>query len=351
MDDACKGHPYTSEIQKRFNKLRTLNNHNNSFQIPEKDILYITFQKGRFLRPCPGTLPPYICCGYWVIDVGYNCPMTCNYCILQAYFKEKNLIYYSNIENLIESLNNLISLKRIFRIGTGEFTDSMALDPLLRLNERLIPLFSKSSNLILELKTKAVNIDHLFDLPHRDKVVISWSLASHRIITEEERGTASLLERIKAAERCQREGYVVGFHFDPIIEYEGWEDDYKRIIDALEDHIDPKGVIWISLGTLRFMPELKWILFERHRNSRILKGEFIRGMDGKLRYFKPLRIDIYAKVKAMLDEWSEDLGLYLCMETEEVWKRSFGWSPGGRRGLCQYLDQRTIKLFHIKDLD
>ena len=47
----------------------------------------------------------------------------------------------------------------------------------------------------------------------------------------------------------------------------------------------------------------------------------------------------------MLVQWEKDLGIYLCMESDEVWRKSLGWSPVDSDGLSHYLDQRVVKFF------
>ena len=96
------------------------------------------------------------------------------------------------------------------------------------------------------------------------------------------------------------------------------------------------------------MPALKSIIRKRHRNSRILAGEFIPGLDGKMRYFKPIRIEMYAYMAELLRSWCGDLGLYLCMESHDVWQKSLGWSPENTEGLSQFLDRRVLKFFGKK---
>ncbi len=54
--------------------------------------------------------------------------------------------------------------------------------------------------------------------------MVDESTAGYR---RDEHGTASLSERLLAARRCQDAGYRLGFHFDPIVEYPNWEDDYE----------------------------------------------------------------------------------------------------------------------------
>jgi len=312
----------------------------------EKDTIRIIDFKGEFLKPCPGT-KEYICCGYQILNVGTNCPMDCSYCILQAYFNKPSLRVFANLEKELDVIGSIIDShpERIFRIGTGEFTDSLALDPITGWSGLLTEFFTGKKNAVLELKTKTDNIGGLLSSPHRDRIIVSWSLNSAEISAREEHGAASIKKRLEAAKRCQDEGYVVSFHFDPLIHYEGWEKDYLKTIELLGDYIDPKGVIWISMGCFRYIPALKHIVRRRHPNTHILDGEFIKGLDGKMRYFKPIRILMYSLIKEYLERWHNDLGLYLCMESDEIWMNSLGWSPETSDGLSGYLDERVLEIF------
>jgi spore photoproduct lyase len=113
----------------------------------------------------------------------------------------------------------------------------------------------------------------------------------------------------------------------------------------MDHYLEPKNIIWISLGSFRYMPELKPIIRKRHPKTCILDGEFIMGLDGKMRYFKPLRMELYAFLAERLNLWCGDMGLYLCMEPHDVWEASLGWSPRESKRLADYLDQRVIGIF------
>ncbi len=311
-----------------------------------KDTLHLLVYKGSFLKPCPGT-KSYICCKYQIFNIATNCPMDCSYCILQAYFQQPELKVFVNIEEGLRQVLEVLDKnpEKIFRIGTGEFTDSLALDPIVGWSEIFLPEFSKRKNAILELKTKTDNIKNLIKVPYRERIIVSWSLNSQYIACLEEHGAVSVRKRIESAMICQKEGFIVGFHFDPLIYYKNWKEDYLRIIEIMDRYIDPKKIIWISLGSFRYMPELKDIIRKRHRRSILLHEEFIKGLDGKLRYIRPIREELYSFMYEKLNEWYPDLGIYLCMESDEVWRNSFGWSPKNSEGLKRFLDERVIKFY------
>ena len=144
-------------------------------------------------------------------------------------------------------------------------------------------------------------------LPHNRKTITSWSVNTPTVIAREERGTASLTARLKAAAKCESWGYPLAFHFDPIVLYDGCEKDYERTIKKIFSYVSPENIVWISLGSFRFMPALKPLVEKRFPKSKIIYGEFITGLDGKMRYFKPMRIKIYQKIITSIRKYAPDV--------------------------------------------
>jgi len=309
-----------------------------------KRVLFLTRNKGPFLKKCPGT-KSYICCGYQILHIGTYCTMDCAYCILQAYFHPPVLEYFVNQERLFRELDDLVRSRRppFHRIGTGEFTDSLIWEPWTELSKALVPYFAQQDRVVLELKTKTTAVENLRGLEHNKKTIVAWSLNSPAIIRTEERGTAGMRARLRAAAQCEAWGYPLAFHFDPLILYEGWEKDYRRLVKELFASVSAQNIVWISLGSFRFMPSLKPIIQKRFEKSRIIYGEFIPGLDGKMRYFKPLRIELYQKMAAWIRELAPDVMLYFCMEDEEVWEKALGFVPEDRGGLSTMLDKSAAR--------
>jgi spore photoproduct lyase len=144
-----------------------------------------------------------------------------------------------------------------------------------------------------------------------------------------------------AARKCQEKGYPLGFHFDPLIYHEGWERGYQETILRLFKQIDPKRVVWISLGGFRYPPKLKVIAEERFPKTKVFLGELFPGRDAKFRYLKEIRLEMYQKMAGWLKEVDPGLFIYLCMESQEVWERVFGWAPTNSRHLNQLFEERV----------
>lgn len=305
-----------------------------------KRILFLTRNRGKFLKPCPATRE-YRCCDYRVINIGMNCPLDCVYCILQAYLNNPWLSFFVNTDEMFEEIDDALRQepRTFFRIGTGEFTDSMALDRVTGLSRLLINFFSDKQNAVLELKSKAVVLDHLEGLDHGGKAIMAWSLNSPLIVAREELHAASLEERLAGAAQCARWGYKLAFHFDPIIYHPGWEEGYAETIQKLFASVPAGNIVWISLGALRFLPQLKTIAASRFPGSRFFNEEFILGLDNKYRYFRSLRVQMYQTIaRQILASANPATCVYLCMESDEIWQEVFGYTPAEGGGLPAMLD-------------
>ncbi|MCF6238453.1 MAG: hypothetical protein L3J79_06535, partial [Candidatus Marinimicrobia bacterium] len=297
---------------------------------PAKREILLTEKQGHTVKQCPGTDRTYRCCNYHVINQTSNCPIDCTYCILQFYLNNPVTTVYANTAKLLTEVGDKIATqpRRFFRIGTGELSDSLAFDSSSEFSRDIINYFAGLNNVLLELKTKSNRIENLLDLDHKGHTVISWSVNPQVIIDAEEHKAASLAERLEAMRQVQAAGYKIGFHFDPLLFHADWRTSYPDLIRPLFEVVDPVTVAWISIGSLRFPPEMKEKVLEKFPRSKIMFAELIRGMDGKLRYPKPLRLDMYRTVyKALRSYGNQNLFIYFCMESAEIWERVMAWSP------------------------
>lgn len=347
----CLDHPYGEEIISRSGLPVTT--------VDEKDLgtvlrgeypatlkegkrsLLLCRNQGEFLKDCPGTRE-YRCCDYRVLNVGLGCPMDCVYCILQAYLNTPYLSFFLNTENLFEELNAKLEAHEggVMRIGTGEFTDSMALDSITRLSSRLVRYFGRQSKGILELKTKSAAIENLQYLEHNGRTIVAWSLNSEEIIAHQEIRAAPLEQRLDAAARCVEWGYDCAFHFDPIISYPGWEEGYRKVITRLFEKVPAQRIVWISLGGFRYLPALKRIASERFSHTQIFAHEFIDGLDNKKRYFRNFRANLYKLIyQELMARCSPTTCIYFCMESDEIWREIMGFVPSEKGGIGAMLDR------------
>ena len=307
-----------------------------------QDSLLLARQRGPFMRLCPGT-KKHICCLYHNLDTAAGCDLGCSYCFLQGYLDTPLITIYCNLDDMFTELEQKISgnPQQFYRVGTGELSDSLTFDHFTGLSIDLVNWFSDKSNAIIELKSKNIFIDNLLKLEPKRRSVISWSMNSSAIAESEECMAASLDERLHAAEQVQNAGYLIGFHFDPMIYHNDWESGYRETVDKIFKVIKPENIAWISIGALRYPSAFDAVIRKNHPKSRIVLGELFPGIDQKLRYLKKIRIEMFKSLYSRIKSHSRDVFVYLCMEREEVWRRAFGWSPRNSAELKKLLDEQV----------
>ena len=297
--------------------------------------------KGSFLKKCPGISPGMVCCNYYVVNLAKNCIYDCSYCFLQDFLGNNPMqVAYVNVEDLLVELEEVFTQypDRNFRVGTGELTDSLALDAIVPYTAYLLPFFNQQSNAVLELKTKSDQIVNLLDHSDPTNIIVSWSLNPQTVIDQEEKGTPSLAQRLESAKACLDKGYRIGFHFDPIILIPGWEDAYQQLVNILCDSLPIAKVEWVSLGSFRYRPSLKSIIKNRHPQTHLFTSEHLPSKDGKFRYLRPLRNHAYKTIRGYLKSRLEELNIYICMETQEIWEGVTGKTPRSDEKLDQFFD-------------
>jgi DNA repair photolyase len=307
--------------------------------------LVLQRHRGSFLQHCPAGTTGMVCCNYLVMNFGSNCPFDCSYCFLQDYLANNPALKaFTNAGDALREVDAVLRAhpERTFRVGTGELADSLALDDLTDLSCELVPFFAAHDNALLELKTKSDRVDNLLRLDPRDRVVVSWSVNATAIAATEEAGCATLEQRVAAAARVQAAGYKVGFHFDPLIAHDGWEDGYRDAVAAIFRRLDTRRVAWVSLGSLRMTPGLKAAIAARPQRGQLLTGELVPGPDGKERLWRGLRVKMYRRMLEWLRQVDDRMPLYICMEPAGVWERVFGEAPPDREVAHRLVAARPI---------
>jgi spore photoproduct lyase len=298
--------------------------------------------RGEFWKPCPGTGGGYLCCGYQILTPQHGCGMYCRYCILQVYFTRQCRVFFRNYGELEREVAlKMVSWKGVVRFGTGEFSDSLFAEDKLGLSKKIAATLEPYDNAVVEFKTKSTNIGSLGTIRRPGRVVIGFSVNTPRMIALFEKNTAPLEARLAAARQCEKMGFHVAFHFDPMFWYDACEDEYRSVVSSIYAQVkDPRNIAWCSLGGFRTNPALKKHLHFNNEHLQLFSGEMIAGNDGKLRYFRPYRSAMYSAMREEFERYDPNATVYLCMENREMWEAA-GMAKRISRGLKQYLDARA----------
>lgn len=304
--------------------------------------LLLTENKGNFIKPCPGQKGS-ICCGYTVIEWGLGCTFGCEYCIIQNYTGAENLTLFLNLDKCLNEIDNLAKKsKGIIRLGTGQFSDPMAVERFFPVNRTIIEHISQHDNVRVEIKTKSCDIEPLLKLNNLEKLIMAFSLNPQTLIERFEKNTASLNERLNAAVNLAKASNCnLAFHFDPILPINNWKDDYSEVFELMKQRLKNLKIAWISLGTFRFPAGFIEKVESNYPGTELFTEEFYPSADGKIRYFRPFREEIYKFTFEKLNSLFPNTAIYICMETEYVWQRLIG-SKFKSSNLTQMLDRAGL---------
>lgn len=301
-------------------------------------------KKGKAMGICATFNEKYLCCRVNVLRSVHNCPFECRYCFLQNYLNDGMTKVVSDVGALMSEVRSKIAAEpgRFFRIGTWELGDSLALEAGTGQAASLIREFSGLVNAVLELKTKSDCVDNILGVEHKGKTVVSWSLNTEYVTGAEELGTAPLEKRLEAMRKVVNADYLIGLHFDPMIIHENWEKGYRSLVKRVFETISHEMVAWISMGSLRFNPEMKKKIENNYPESRLTCAEMVLGDDAKMRYVKPVRVEMYRFLYGEIKKYiSKENLVYLCMERWDVWDKVFGYHPESI-GHLDYLFARSL---------
>lgn len=280
------------------------------------ETLLIHREEYDFVKPCPCS-QGNAGCGYNLINLGFGCRFECEYCFLQQYQNLHAILLPANVQDFLAKIDEVKWRKGPFdrpRIGSGEFTDSLVFDELTQYTQDIVPFFRQRPHLQFEFKTKSVCIDGLLRAGGAENVVVSWSVNAPQFIERVEHFTPDLTQRLAAAAEVAHAGYRIGFHFDPVVPFEGWQSAYTQAAEQISRSVPTEKVAWISVGLLRFSRELKKAVENRFPENTILDGEFLLDFDGKMRYPQALRKEVYSYFVPLLRRLFPSAQVYICME-------------------------------------
>lgn len=275
------------------------------------------------LGRCPVASQNTRCCNLQTLDAVENCGFDCSYCSIQSFYHGDEVRFDRRFAEKLADIK--IDPQWIYHIGTGQSSDSLMWGNQAGVLDALLALAEKYPNIILELKTKSKNINYLLKSQLPPNLLCTWSLNPQVVIANEENLTASLDERLAAARRIADKGGLVGFHFHPMIRYEGWQKEYAALFRRLIETFDADEVALVSIGTLTFIkPVIKRLRMRKGFRSRILQMPMVEA-DGKRSYPEAIKREMFTFAYRSLEAWHGRVFFYLCMESPGLWRSVFGY--------------------------
>jgi spore photoproduct lyase len=183
-------------------------------------------------------------------SVSNGCAMACAYCYVPRRKGYANPIsIFVNIEETCQAIRRHAARQGslpapdqidaehwVYDIGEN---GDLSVDAAICDNVRdLVATFRDLPNAKGSFATKFVNPDLLAYDP-QGKTRLRFSLMPENVAKVVDVRTSPIAERIKAVDAFVRAGYEVHLNFSPVIVYEGWEEDWRRLFDQVDDALSP----------------------------------------------------------------------------------------------------------------
>ena len=351
IEKECGSDINKKEVISAINGIWTsLKNSKINYQVSDKSSVYrpsprkikLSNEDNEVFGACPVASEKTVCCNLMTIDAVQGCSLGCSYCSIQTFYSDGKIAVD---KNLAEKLSNIpLDPNKKYHIGSGQSSDSLAIGNREGVLDAQLNFARDNPNIILEFKTKSNNISYLLDTDIPKNVFISWSLNPQLFIDNEEHGTASFEQRISSARALSDKGILIGFHFHPIVYYEGYEVDYKEIIDRVKSVFSPAEIAMVSMGTLTFIKPAIKKLRSSGLSSKVLQIPMADAV-GKSSYTKEIKKEIFSHVYSQFLDWHDDVFFYLCMEERSIWDSVFGGAYDNNKEFEETLyDSVTLKM-------
>lgn len=272
----------TQEILSKFNskiieignykEFFSKNNQNFSLQkLSQKIILAV--KKEKFLYKGAKVCESFGNENFYYISNVLNCIYDCEYCYLQGVYSSGNIVIFVNIEDMFKEVEEVLRFQSMY-ICISYDTDLMALDGITGMVEKWYDFLKNHSNLKIELRTKSNNISMLKELKVNKNLIVAWTLSPENFIKKSEKGTVSLVGRIRSAKLLMEKGWNVRICFDPVIKIENFEDEYGKLVDLSLTEINPEKILDVSIGTFRISKEYLKRMRKNRDGSALLSYPF-----------------------------------------------------------------------------
>jgi len=276
------------------------------------------------------------CPNYWHFSPYGFCPYGCHYCYLAGtpgvWFSPTVKIFLNLDEILGEVDRTASELGRPTAFYLGKLQDGLALEPLSGYARTRIPFFAQHPYARMVVLTKSADVENLLDLGHAGRTILSWTVNAPEVVEQFERNTPCVMARLEAMRRCAQAGYPIRAVVMPIIPVADWQEIYGRFLLTL---LETVPLSRITLGSICSYPQalrlMELKLGKRNAISALLERRPAKSDDGRLRFNRSTREEVYRYLVGCVRRHRPDLEVGLCLE-DEVMLASLGLQ--GSMGRC-----------------
>lgn len=261
-----------------------------------------------------------VCPHFLELKWAYGCPYDCSWCYLKGTLRLLPTWTRPKAKPAEKVRRHLEAFFNATREGypaevlnSGELADSLMFEGTDKaLTRNILPLFASQRKHSLLVVTKSDRVEGLLNYRGPTNTVIaSFSINTDYAAARWEKGAPPPRARIEAAGLLYDAGFRVRVRIDPMVPYDGWKQDYQKLIDRIMRRFKPE---LITLGTLRGLyttircaRDKSWAAYLAEKTGWGLKIPF------------QIRAEMYkASVMRLRDHGYKAVAL--CKETLDMWR-------------------------------
>lgn len=203
-----------------------------------------------------------------------NCIYNCQYCFLQGMHQSAHCVLFVNEHDYHRAALEQMKRHAPLHLSISYLSDLLGVEQVIPLCRGWIEVARNHNQLQIEIRTKSNNIHPLYGIEPTANVRLVWSLTPRQYAQHYEHGTASLPNRLISALRAIELGWQVSLCFDPIIFGDGWEQEYRTLLQETFALLPADKIASVTYGTFRMHREYFRRIFDQQPENDILQSEY-----------------------------------------------------------------------------
>lgn len=237
--------------------------------------LILAKKEGRLIYPGSPNCQSFGNANFYYTSCMMNCVFDCEYCFLKGMYPTGNLVLFLNLEDIFAEVHELCKTQQVYLCVSYD-TDLMSVEPVAGYVQKWVEFAESEPNLMIEIRTKSAYTGVLENLQPSRRIIFAYTLSPQKIIHDYEHGTASLDQRLHAANKVLDAGFPVRLCFDPMIYCRDWEREYTELIPYVFGTVPAKKVFDVSVGSFRIAPDYLKTMRKNEPGSAVVQFPFVR---------------------------------------------------------------------------
>ncbi len=309
VEESVREHPRARRLLRRYPRARTVtcdrygevfNPSAQSFRLQKRaPALILARKEGKLVHRAPP--------GFGIGDEHnfyfshmLNCLYDCRYCFLQGMFRSAHYVLFVNYDDFERAIDETLKAEADSHCTffSGYDCDSLALESITGFAAAFVPFFAARPETTLELRTKSVATHALAGARPAPNIIVAYSLTPAPAAKAVEHGAPPVDARIETMAALAMAGWRIGIRLDPLLWYDGWEADYRKLVGQLAARVPASAVHSISLGPLRFPRQMFHRLEAMYPAEPLFAGG-MRRRGGLVSYGQAREAELAAAVEEM----------------------------------------------------